>query len=468
MPSPTDPHPGPEGDQEPVDVLVGGAPVLRLTPRSHRVVVGLVVPPRGRVVDVSIQPSAACRAVEDATRRCGDTPSAVDRTLRSAVHTAARRAEAWVPTEDLCWSHLFGGVAYPLLGAAYELGAAPVAEVPRWAAPALAARSVGDAATAVFGAAATRPVRRALVGAVAPLPSGEVDLAVLGLALLGAPVLQPDRLARVLSADRVGQPSADLPDPATLRTTRGVIAAWMRAGWDEARLERVLVDAAARPDGMRVLVRCTTYARQLGDHGPPPPLPNRLEELHDVHRALVRSAPESADRPERPPTPVRRATAAPAARPRVQERPRHQPMAAPSAHGPVAATAQIQVTPSTRRLDGLTLGDLTLVLPHTAGDLTRWGRLLSNCLGDFGPAAVAGRTLIVGVQRANRLVQAVEVTSDGRIRQFCGMANRAPRDGDRRSVVRALALHGVIDVRSVHNRPWLAGVDLPASVTRAS
>ena len=143
-------------------------------------------------------------------------------------------------------------------------------------------------------------------------------------------------------------------------------------------------------------------------------------------------------------------------------------MAAPSAHGPVAATAQIQVTPSTRRLDGLTLADLTLVLPHTAGDLTRWGRLLSNCLGDFGPAAVAGRTLIVGVQRANRLVQAVEVTSDGRIRQFCGMANRAPRDGDRRSVVRALALHGVIDVRSGHNRPWLAGVDLPASATRAS
>ena len=114
------------------------------------------------------------------------------------------------------------------------------------------------------------------------------------------------------------------------------------------------------------------------------------------------------------------------------------------------------------------MGDLTLVLPHTAGDLTRWGRLLSSCLGDFGPAAVAGRALIVGVQRANSLLLAVEVTPDGRIRQFCGVANRAPRDADRRAVVRALALHGVLDVRSAYNRPWLSGVVLPDSITRAS
>jgi hypothetical protein len=470
MPSRTPARTNREGAEEPVDVPVAGVPVLRLTPQSHRVAVGLVVPPNGRVVDISVQPSAACRALADAQRRSRSSPSEVDAVVRAALHRSARRASSWTPPEDLCWSHLFGGVAFPLLGAAYELDAAPVLEVPRWAAPALASRTVGDAAAAAFASAATRPVRRALVGAIAPMPHGEVDLSVLALALMGAPSLQPDRLARVLAAERVHQPSSDLPDPATLRVARGVVRAWSRAGWGEARLERVLVEAAGRPDGVRLLLRCTTYARQLGDHGPPQPLPNRLQELHDVHRALVRSAPEPApltdgSRPLARQARARRA--APAPTPAAQ-RPRHQPMAPPATLGRVAASAAITVAPSVRGLDGHRAGDLLLVLPHTAGDLIRWGRILSNCLGDFAPAAVAGRTLIVGVHRANRLVHAVELTPDGRIRQFCGLANRAPRDGERRDVVRALALHGVLDPRSRHNRPWLAGVDLPASITRAS
>lgn len=467
MPSRTSARADREGVEEPVDVSVAGVPVLRLTPQAHRVAVGLVVPPSGRVVDISVQPSAACRALADAQRRSRSAPSEVDAHVRAAVHEAAQRAGAWMPPEDLCWAHLFGGVAFPLLGAAYELDAAPVPEVPRWAAPALASRTVGTAAAAVFSTAATRPVRRALVGAIAPLPNGEIGLSVLALALMGAPALQPDRLARVLSAERVHQPNADLPDPATMRAARGVIRAWVRAGWAEARLERVLVDAAGRSDGVRLLLRCSTYARQLGDHGPPQPLPNSLQDLHDVHRALVRSAPEPVARDSvatGQPTPRRRA--APARR--VQERPRHQPLAPSTSLGSVSASAPITVSPSVRRLDGHRVGDLTLVLPHTAGDLIRWGRLLSSCLGDFGPAAVAGRTLIVGVQRSNALLLAVEVTPDGRIRQFCGVANRAPRDRDRRAVVRALALHGVLDVRSPRNRPWLAGIDLPASVTRAS
>ena len=249
MPSRTTARSDRADNEEPVDVLVAGEPVLRLTPQSHRVAVGLIVPPSGRVVDISVQPGAACRALADAQRRSRSAPSVVDAAVRAAVHTAARRASAWIPPEDLCWSHLFGGAAFPLLGAAYELDAAPVLEVPRWAAPALGSRTIGEAATAVFATAATRPVRRALVGAIAPLPDGEVDLSVLALALMGAPALQPDRLARVLSAERVHQPSADLPDPATMRATRDVIRAWVRAGWAEARLERVLVDAAGRPDG---------------------------------------------------------------------------------------------------------------------------------------------------------------------------------------------------------------------------
>jgi hypothetical protein len=127
----------------------------------------------------------------------------------------------------------------------------------------------------------------------------------------------------------------------------------------------------------------------------------------------------------------------------------------------------IQPTPTLRRLDGLQLDDLTLVLPHTAGDLVRWGRLLSNCLGDFGPAAVAGRSVLIGVLRDQRLTYVVELTASGAVRQFCGRANRAPRDRDRRAVIGVLVEHLLVDRRAPANRDWLAGVDLPPSASQA-
>ena len=116
---------------------------------------------------------------------------------------------------------MFGGIAFPLLGAAYDLGASPLEEIPRWAGPVLAAPTVADGARTAFGASATRPVRRALVEAIRPLPTGQVDLTVLALALMASDVLEPDRLARVLCAPRVAHPIVDLPDPATLQAPGG-------------------------------------------------------------------------------------------------------------------------------------------------------------------------------------------------------------------------------------------------------
>lgn len=134
-------------------------------------------------------------------------------------------------------------------------------------------------------------------------------------------------------------------------------------------------------------------------------------------------------------------------------------LAPPAAMGMVRHTTALPLTPAERALDGTTEGAIMLVLPRTAGDLTRWGRLLSNCLGDFGPAVAAGRSTIIGVHRANRLVAAVELTPSGTIRQFCGAANRAPGDRDRRAVVRLLQRAGVLDTSATANRPWLAGVE---------
>jgi hypothetical protein len=117
----------------------------------------------------------------------------------------------------------------------------------------------------------------------------------------------------------------------------------------------------------------------------------------------------------------------------------HRALAPPAAIAPVTPETALSPPLAIRSLDGRGVGDLTFIVPRVAGDLARWGRLLSNCLGDFGPAAAAGRSHIIGVQRANRLIYAIELTPAGTVRQFCGRANLAPNDQDRRAIHRALA-----------------------------
>ena len=110
-----------------------------------------------------------------------------------------------------------------------------------------------------------------------------------------------------------------------------------------------------------------------------------------------------------------------------------------------------------------------LSMPRTAGDLARWGRLLGNCLGDFAPSAASGRALIVGVERANRLLYAVEIDPNRCIRQFSGRGNRPPTPTNRALVIRALVDAGVIDPRARANAPWLAGLEVDrATIDRAA
>lgn len=427
-----------------VEVVVGDRPVVALVPGQGRVKVGLVVPVVGRIVDVGVQPATATTALAEAASRAGVPMSSVDRTARRALAEAAERAAAWSPGPEVCLLRSFGGVAFPLLAAAYDEGAAPLAEVPRWAGPVLAAASIREAATTAFGASATRTVRRALVEAIRPLPSGELDLTTLGLALMAGDVLEPDRLSRVLRAERVPRPVSQLPDRTALAAARPVLL-----DWGPERAERVLVEAAGRADGVALLLATLDHARQLGDHGPPRPLPHRLGELHDVHRTLMRGMaagrarhPAAGARHPATPPPAPQAPPTPTAR-RAHRAP-DRPLAPPLAAMPVSRDTPIAPPAAVRALDGHRVGELTFVLPHTVGDLHRWGRLLSNCLADFGAAAATGRSVLVGVLSANRLAYAIELTPGGTIRQFCGAANRPPPDDVRRTAVDALIAAGAV------------------------
>lgn len=431
-------------------VLTAQTDVLAFTARSGRVSVGLVVPPKPRVVDLSARPGAVTLRLTATAVTLGEHPAQLESAARAAAFEAAALADATLPDREVDLLGILGAIAFPILSATYDLGATPVTCLPRWAVPVFERPTVGDAARVAFDASATRTVRRAMVESLRPLADGTVDLSSLALALMAAPVVQPDRLARILSADRVRQDPAALPDPATLRASRRTLEAW-----GPVRVERIMSEAAGLPDGLSLVLRAIAYADDLGDHGPSGSLPHRLHELHDVHRALIRS-PAASDPPAPAPTaPVPAPTPVPAQAPRQQPTPPpHLALRAPATRGRVRPGAPILHQQKHRRLDGLVRGDLTLVLPRTAGDLARWGRLMSNCLGDFAAAAVSGQSAIIGVRRSNRLVYAVELTSSGEIRQFCGTANRAPRPSDRRLIVGTLAEVGAIDTDTAHNRPW--------------
>lgn len=476
-----------------IEVLIDGAPVVAFTPLVHRVTTGLVMPGIERIVDVSVQPGSAVRTLERFTddgtsarsRGAADRSrdgandarddfwSTIDRVTREAVEIAVDHSDGWRPSTTVPLTGVLGGCAFPLLGSAYDLGAEPVGTVPRWAERILSASTIGLGARIAFDTSATRPVRRALVEALRPGADGQVDLAVLALALIGRHVLQPDRIARLLAAPRVPHPVADLPDPHTLETAATVVG-----DWGDRRCERILIDAVGQPDGLRILLTTVGYAVQLGADGPRGRLPGRLADLHDVYRVLMRSAPDRTDDTIRSTTgrsdvPTGSTTGATVAA-------RSEPVDPPAFPHPVLPTRRggghghtagpvphlapgnrIEHRPEIRSLDGLQVGDLRFVLPHTVADLTRWGRLLSNCLGGFSAEALSGCSSIIGVERSRRLAYAIEVTRQGGIRQFNGRANRIPKVQDRNPIITTLLETRAIDPHHESNRAWIAAVGGP-------
>ena len=455
------------------EVVVAGRPVLALHPGRGRVAVRLVVPEAGYEVDLTRAPSAAVACLDDAARRRGRDRSEARAALAAALEVAVATAGAWSPAPGTDPVAALGGAGHPLLGAAYDHGAAVVDRVPPWAAPLLVAPDARTAARRGFGVA-TRPLVRALARAVAgPGDGAAVGLGAVGLALAGAGVLQPDRLVRVLdAAGATGVAVASVDD----------LAAWrpvLRALGPQ-RAERVLVDAVDELGTLREV------ARLWPDVAPrlPTTLPGRLPALADRCRSLVvtdpgprpsrtpvRGAATRRRPPVRPPTPRpspvavdltvdlgtgraarRRAPmpAAPALPAGADHGGRRAPVTGPRPDPatPVPASARLA------RLDGCEREGLRLARARTCGDLERWGRLLSCCVADFGVAAVAGASELLAIYRGVEARGCVELTPGGTVRQLLGPANRALDLPTRRVVLALLVDPGGIDPRSPANIGW--------------
>ncbi len=449
-----------------------GAAVLTLEARSahalvfeaehDRLRVALALARPSRSINISLQPGLAWALIDEAASEQSLPGSQLRARVREALRDFAIRRRLWVPADPAVdGPALTMGMCFPFAGLAIDRGARAVQEVPRWAVEILAQRTGRAAAGHAFGRNASRRVVRALAASLVPPDDPHRPLALfpLALGLMASAVLDADRLAAVLSAVRPYRSADDWPDVELLRLGQAVLA---RLG--ASRAARVLNDAAELPSGPQVLYETLRMFRAV-ESQLPSRLPMRLPSLHELCRSQMAIDPRGAETRCAPPLSVaddepvdqrvRRVFGLPDPPPPV--RVPAQPLAAPLANRPTDLRTPISYPSAVRAVDRLALrgGELRLVLPRTVGEIVEWGRRLRNCLGDYPAAAVSGQSVLLGVERSDRLVYCLELTSEGAIRQFLGPANRAVRSADAAVVVQALVQHRVVDSSLASNSPWL-------------
>lgn len=399
---------------------------LAARPEGGRLRLGLLLAARSRPVDVSIQPGVVERAVLDAARFAEIHPhAAVRATLRWLAARSAAAGHPGLPVEAGLLAAA-GAAPFPLLAEAFNAGAGPVREVPRWATEVLAAHHVRDGARVGLGVA-TRPVVAALAASLLPSsPGGPVRFGPLALALAAAPVLEPDQLARLLREATDG-PIEGWPPPQTVAAIRRLC---IRVGGRVAF--GLLRDAAGRPDGFDHLALAVA-----AEHCAAPSWGRRPARLDQFTADAVARMP--ADPRPVGETPEPR-TGHPSARRSRSSRPRAGSRSARSRlepSGPGGAR-------DTRRVHGHVVGDLRLVEPRRVEELAVWGERLGNCLADYAGAWSVGRSRLIGVERDGVLRYCLELTPSGALRQFLAARNRPVPDTDRAAVLEALAALGVL------------------------
>jgi hypothetical protein len=439
---------GYESEERRSVVWAGATPVLRIRLGDRRAHVDVALLEGRRFVEVSFQPAAPADLVSLHARLWRADAAAWTAALRAAVADDATRWGLWSGPDASSGGdglvRLLGAMTHPMLIGAYDAGAPPIPQLPRWAAAALAEPTVASCARRLFGPSATRAVVRALARF---LTRPVLPWWPLALAVAAAPVVEPDHLARYLSAPLVDAAGGARPARDDVRTTeaglalvgtsaahRLVVEALDTAGGPErlvaalALLVQVQADLDGRLPGR--LADLETACRSVALLDPTPPGPPRPRPGHARRAPARRPAEQPA---AAAPDPVVVTAPPPALPPRPDwQRPRGAPRTAGRAPAPEAPMAS---GPIARVLAGSITHDVELVAPRTAAELVAWGRVLSNCLGGYAAAVSSGSTCVLGVRHRGALVAALEVRG-GRVVQLLGPRNRPPPEPLARVVIR--------------------------------
>jgi hypothetical protein len=445
---------------------------IRLDRLTDRVRCSLTFRSGAMAVDVSIQPGAVVRTCDGLAReRCID-PHRWSAVLagRAARWAGLEPADTCGPVQQTALLRTMTVITHPLLGRAVADGVEPLAEIPRWASPVLRATDARAAARALAGGDATRRVTRSLMASLAPGRHGRdrmtdptIDLGPLCLAVIGAGLVSADELATVLDERGPARLLAELPSVDDVDVCRRGLAVL-----PPPRRVTVLRDAARADDPSCLIdvMHHLWWARDRVEH----PLPGRITELRRVcaQQVPVLAAPlprvTGADAPAAPrrPARTRRAPAGPTPTPLPEPAAAEAPVVPPPPRRPAPAPAPATLafsapspngdhpghwtTPSPLRpIDGLTVGELRLIVPRSTTELRRWGDVLHNCLADYAGASSRGESWLVAIERDDRVIGCVEIVpTTRRIRQALGPRNRTLPAAVSTTVIRILERHGIV------------------------
>jgi len=460
----------PEADRRP-------RTTLRLEAVAHRMRISLNFRQIRKSVDVSVQPSLFEHVLPVGRGPC--RPGTAGSTVARWVAELAGTRDVWRPPDpdEVGLVGTAGGAAFPVLGAAYDRGAAPLGVVPPWATSVLSKPTLREAAVAAFDKKANRRVVAALGSSLSSRreegdEAGPVTLYRLALALIGAPFLEPDRIARILDAGGPQRPADAWPDAPEIAAGRQLVARMA-----PAQAERLLIDAIEQPEGPTLLCETLRDVGSVLDLLPERP-PHRLEMLRNQCRALLpvdpdpgaagwRRPPGAGSRIVRQDGTQRRNAIPVSADPPAG---RVEQVAAPRPRRGIQQRGRALIAPevtlgvrgnSTRAAALLTLNrcdvgdDLRIAVPRSLAELSAWGLQLRNCVGSYGAAFVSGQSLLIGIKVEEVLTYCLEVTPQGRVRQFLGVGNRPVPRHHARLVCGRLAEAGVLDPSEPANRVWL-------------
>ena len=463
MPSPTALHPEFEvlRGHGSLEFRFGGDTTgLLFTKADHRVNAHLTFAGNRMRVDMSLQPGAVVRTVDEAARARG-----TDRQRWQSQVWAELRdwsdSLGWCAAGPEALLTAVGALTHPMLAQVYQHGRVPLADVPRWAAPVLRCTEPREAAAKIAGVSANRRVVRALAQSLLVGPEGgPVTLAPLGLAVAGRGFVSADVLANILEVPVDGG-AHTWPDVDDVRVIRQALP-W----FPEERRGALLLDAANHHDA-RALSQVLTQWWWIREKVTTP-LPQRLEGLRELcvqyvpvlapTRSEVLAAdpsPAAATRPQ----PRRAAPAAavepppappPLLAPRRYVAPpppaQHQtPMMAPRLSASTPAPQRWSVPRALQVVDRQLFRGLRFLVPTSTTELSLWGARLHNCLDTYARAAAANTSWLVGIERDDLLIGCVEIVpTTRRVRQALGPRNRPLASAVQQSTLEFLHHHRVI------------------------
>ena len=425
----------------------GGVSVVRFmaSQGGGRMHVGLVIGERRCAVDLSRRPGVVDLLLSSAISRTGDNDDARMQFIAWIIDYA-RDSGCWVPrdTSNADLVEVLGGMTFPLLGASYAHGTLARREIPVWATEILGMATARDGAIRAFSRCkATKPVVAALARCLARRGQ-PLDLGPVAVACMASGMLEPDQLADLLRTPR--PPIADNEAPEELALEDLQLGTVVCRDWGADVVHPVVRDALSQRGGLGYLasiLHAWTFVRaEL--RGCPPRRLAKLGRLIAEYQPVDPRSLQARAPTRNPRVQTLRETGASGSCRRLPQIPT-RPLRAPPTSS--AATVRGFHYPSRlRSIEGAAVGELRIVLPRTAAELNAWAARLGNCLGSFAAAVSAGACFVIGIEHLGRLTYCVELSPNGRVRQFLGARNHPPNREHAEAVIAFLQLAGVVQV----------------------